>query len=172
MREYAVENGKPVDLKELEASALQLSSYKITHQSLPIACHDVFIDYRGGILLVTRNSNPARGALWPLGGRVQRGTGTEESLRMKVLKESNLKLEGIVEIGHARTFFGTDPFNHNRGTDTINFVYTAQCKGALRLDGDHRNPVLITPRMHTTEFKAALHPYVRDFLEIAMKSML
>ena len=171
MREYAIEHGS-VDLKHLEPPFMEDEAYEKSHECLVVLCHDVFIQYAGGILLVQRRLHPAQDYYWPIGGRVQRGMSTEDSLRQKVKAECNLDLDGIVEIGQARTFFRTDPFGHGRGTDSFNLVYFGEGNGELRLDDLHEEPRIITVAEYFKGATNEFHPYVRDFMEIVMKKHL
>ena len=118
--------------------------------------------------MVLRKGFPVKDILWGIGGGIERGMLIEDSLRKKVKEECNLELEDIKEIGCARTLFETDPFEHGKGTDTINFIYFARGKGELKLNDLHANPTIITPEQYTEEFKKGLHPYVRDFMDLAI----
>lgn len=171
MKEYAVEEGKKVNLQKLTSPPLSRKVYAQAHQSLPIACHDVFIEYQGGILLVVRDNLPAKDIVWMIGGRIQRGVPILESLKQKVKEECGLEIDNIVELGTGRTLFKTDPFGHGKGTDTLNWVYFAQGKGKLKLDGLHKKPTIIKPKEYTSAFRQSLHLYVRDFMDMAMKKM-
>jgi ADP-ribose pyrophosphatase YjhB (NUDIX family) len=166
MKEYKIENGD-VNTKQLEAIKLPEDIYSISHKGLVILCHDVFIEYQKGILLVNRLILPAKDILWPLGGRIERGKSIEESLRKKVYDESKLEIVDITELGHARTYFKTDPFNHGMGTDSLNFVYFAKAKGTLKLDNKHKEPTIIYPHDYPN-IKNTLHPYVKDFMDLAI----
>lgn len=166
MREYKVEHGE-VDIKQLEAGLMDESSYRSAHQGLVLSCHDVFIEYEDGILLVKRLNFPAKDILWPLGGRIKRGMATENSLREKVWEEAKLELDDLTELGHARTYFETDPFGHGNGTDTINFVYFSRGKGSLELDRLHEVPTIVLPGNYQSK-RNQLHPYVRDFMDLAI----
>lgn len=165
MKEYWVEHG-PVAPQPLQADLLPLEVYRQTHAGTVIACHDIFIHYQGGILLVRRKTYPAVDILWPIGGRVARGLSAEQSIRQKVKQECNLELSEVRVIGHARTFFATDPFGHGKGTDSLNIVLEAQGHGDLRLDNHHERPEIIRPEDYTPEFQAQVHPYVRDFMPL------
>lgn len=168
MKEYAEENG-PVDLKKLQSGPLDFNTYSRAHQHLPIFCHDVIIQYQGGLLLVIRNNYPAKNIYWVIGGRVQRGVSIINSLRQKVREECGLELENIKELGVARTFFQTDPFGHGKGTDTFNIMYYAQGKGTLKLDKFHQKPMLLTPATYTSAFRKSLHPYIQNVVDQGMK---
>jgi hypothetical protein len=140
--------------------------YVAAHQGLVIACHDVFIRYNYGILLVERKGLPARGMLWPIGGRISRGMSIEDSLRVKTEEECGLKLENLKELGHpARVFFRTDPFGHGKGTDTIGHAYSADGIGEINLNHLHQNPTIVLPEQYPL-IRTLLHPYVRDFMDM------
>ncbi|MFH1211060.1 MAG: hypothetical protein V1645_04045 [archaeon] len=171
MRDYILEKGKRVDLKRLEAGILPRKQYEIAHAGTSIACHDIFIEYKGGIILGRRATPPDKGGFWPIGGRIKRGVKTEESLREKVREEASLRLEDITEIGTARTFLQTDPFGHGKGTDTTIIVHYGRGMGELRLNELNTNYRIITPQEYTKEFRKGLHSYVRDFMDIAIKKI-
>ena len=168
MKEYVIENGKKVDLKKLGAPPLSREVYAQAHQFLPIACHDIFIEYRGGILLIMRDNLPAKNIYWMIGGRISRGVPLLESLKQKVKQECGLEIDNIVKLGTARTLFQTDPFGHGKGTDTVNWVYLAQGRGKIKLDTLHKKPMIVKPSDYTSAFRKSLHPYVRDFMDEAM----
>ncbi|MFH1840233.1 MAG: hypothetical protein ABH849_03730 [Nanoarchaeota archaeon] len=158
-----------VDYSNLRASFLHEKDYSIAHKNLVIPCHDIMIEYQSGILLVERCRPPAKGQLYPIGGRIQRGISTYSSLEIKALEECNLELTDVRQVGLVRTFFSEDPFNHGRGTDTIVIMYVGKGYGKLRLDENHQKPVIVTPLKYTLEFRRSLHPYVLDFMDIAIE---
>lgn len=168
MKEYNIENGE-VNLDQLKTPFIPKEEYKEIHKKIIRACHDIFIEYKGGILLVVRDNFPAKNILAPIGGGIERGMKIEDSLRKKVKEECNLKLKEITELGYARTFFKTDPFGHSKGTDTLNIIFFGKGEGELKLDNLHKNPIIITSKKYTKEFRANLHPYIRDFMDIAIK---
>ena len=169
MKEFALEDGQDVNIELLKAPFLPVAEYQKSHQSTVIACHDIIISYQGGLLLVQREKHPAKGTLWPLGGRISRGMSTEESLRKKVREESGLELDEIQELGITRTYFSTNPLGHGKGTDTLNVMFYGRGGGILKLDSWHSKPVIVTPAMDTIHFKASLHPYVQEMVELGMK---
>lgn len=166
MNEYKVENHREVNLARLISVQMPLEDYTKAHKSLVILCHDVFIGYKEGILLIHRNNYPAKDILWPIGGRVERGVPTEVSLKKKVKNECNLVITDLQIIGYSRTFFSTEPFGHEKGTDTFNIVYFGTGTGDLKLDDSHQKPTIIYRHHITKEFKIDLHPYVLDYLEM------
>ncbi len=167
MKEYAIEEGQ-VDLKKLVSSNMPNEDYKNAHAALCVSCHDIFIEYKGGIILVRREDPPAKGYLWPIGGRIKKGRPTEDSLELKVKEECGLSVDNFVFLGSGRTFFATDPFGHGKGTDTINMVYFARGTGDIKLNNLHSNPTIVTPEIYK-KIKKELHPYVRDFMDKAIE---
>lgn len=168
MKEYEIENGRKVNLNKLRVKIASPHIWGEIHRDDVKACHDVFIELKGGILLVTRKRFPARGVLWPVGGGINRGMKIEDSLKKKTKEECGLILTDIKYIGHARTFFNTDPFGHDGGTDSINFVYFARGRGKLKLNKDHEKPLIVKQREYK-KIKKKLHPYVRDFMDIVIR---
>jgi len=164
---FSDENGK-VNYKKLRAERIPEKEYISMHKELPIICHDIFIFYRGDILLVKRKKAPGKGLLWPIGGRLERGRTAEESLKIKVKEECGLKIRKIKFIGIGRHFFGTEPFGHQKGTDTPTLVFIGKGYGKLKLNELHENPLLLKEK-ESKEIKRRLHPYVKEFLEKAFK---
>lgn len=165
MKEYIIENNQEVDLTKLEADFLSGEVYEKAHAGLVQFCHDILVEYNGGLLLVKRSKLPARDILWSLGGRVKRGVKTADSAILKVKEECNLDVQEIVFVDFARTFFQTAPFDHGNGTDTVNALYFATATGELKLDELHTEPILIKKSDYTEAFKANLHPYMLDFMD-------
>ena len=52
MKEYAIEGSKEVDLHELIVPRIPSEEYNKIHENMIIVCHDIAIEYKGGILLV------------------------------------------------------------------------------------------------------------------------
>ena len=186
LREYPIEDGKPVDLADLIAKPMIPELYSAAHRSLPIICHDAFLGYQDGILLIERKEHPAKNEIWPIGGRLKRGIGIERSLAMKVEEETSLRIRSPQFLGLARHYFRTDPFLHGRGTDTPSMVFYADASGELDLSAEHGRPYVIMPtdsnppkkwpngvaiRRYTQGLRKELHPYVGDFLPLALRSL-
>lgn len=168
VREYSIENGNEVDLEPLRIGFMEKDDYMFAHANLPIICHDAFINYQGGILLVKRKIVPAKEELWPIGGRIQRGVSTKKSLKDKVSAECGLEIYDIQEMETARHFWETDPFGHGKGTDTPCYVFYAVGVGNLKLDKLHDAPRIVKPENYNENFRRELHPYVRDFMDFSM----
>lgn len=167
-KEYAVDENGSFDAHILESAHLGRDIYSAAHQGLSILCHDVLIWLDKGYVLVKRKNAPAFNLLWPIGGRIQRGMSLEESLKQKVSSECGLQIKDIEAIGVGRTFFRTAPFNHGRGTDTLNIMCVAEGMGKINLDTFHDEPLIVTPEKYVS-LKRSLHPYVQDFLDAAYK---
>ena len=155
MKEYAFDNGEEVNWDLLDTgfdwnnpqnAKMNKESYLDAHKNLVICCHDVLINYRGGILFVKRDNLPAKNILWPMGGRVLKGVPTKESLKRKVKAECNLELENIKFLGSSRVIFSTDGV------------------GELKLDQLHKDPIFVTKEMYV-DLRDTLHPYIRDFMD-------
>ncbi|MCH8088642.1 MAG: NUDIX hydrolase [Chloroflexi bacterium] len=131
MKDYIVNYGEEVNLEKLkeEGSQSEWDQFPESHKNLPIVCHDVFIEYNGGILLVVRDNEPAKGKKWCIGGRMKRGIPTEESLKMKAKEECGLELKDLQYLGCGRVYWNSDPFGHGKGADTPTFVYFAKGEG-------------------------------------------
>lgn len=169
MKEYSCER-KPVDWKPLEQSPTDRKAYALAHKELVVCCHDVLVNVNGkGLLIVKRLVDPAKNEMFPIGGRIYRGFPIEESIRKTIKRETNLDMKHIEFLSVARTLSNFDPFGHGKGTDTMNLLYYAEATGELKLDKDHEKPTLITPESYTSELKKSLHPYTKDFLELALK---
>ena len=166
MKEYPIEHDE-VDLRPLQTGRMNPAEYGFVHPRTCLPCHDAFIEYQGGILLVKRLNPPIIDALWPIGGLVMRGVPIEESMRAKVRAESGLELDDLTELGFGRTLFQTDPCGHGRGTDTINIAYFARGRGSLALDKLHAEPTIVTPDQYRS-LRDDMHSYVRDFMDLAI----
>ncbi len=169
-KEYAIENNQPVELNNLTTGFIPDEEFTSAHKNVPIVCHDAFIEYEGGILMVERDNVPAKHEIWCIGGRIQRGITTVDSLRKKVRAECGLELESIEFLGTAREFFTTDPFGHDKGTDTPSLVFYAKGIGEIKLDNLHKNPIIVKPEEYQ-ELRKTLHPYMQDFMDIAFEKM-
>ncbi|MCX6750300.1 MAG: hypothetical protein NTZ83_02485 [Candidatus Pacearchaeota archaeon] len=141
--------------------------------SLPRSSHDLFpfVEYEGkkGILLIKRKIEPAKGMLWCLGGRQQRGYIMRDSLVNLIGGESHLELYDIVCLSNEPEdlFWDKDPFKHEKGVHDICTAYFARAKGELELDFRHRDSLIVT-RPVLEEIKDNLHWYVRKYTEKAL----
>lgn len=167
MKLFAEEQGKTVNVDQLKAELMSQEAYSLAHQGLVIPCHDIVIEHDGGALLVERRNQPVYGEPWPIGGRILRGMRIEDSLRLTVKRECGLEVDGLQELGVARTCFQSDPFGHGKGTDTVNFMFYGKGKGTLKLDGLHSNQMIVPLAVYSV-IRPTLHPYVREITDKVM----
>ncbi len=169
---------------------LPLDQYVAALNGLTLAYHDIYVETEGGILLVKRRENPAKGILWPLGGRKTKGLSMRDSIRAKVAAESGLILgtdDEIIYLGDEPPMVYSEESEHAGGLDCLANVYAAKARGQqLMLNHEHANPTLVYRRkqdlppdildgievaLYTDDFMAGLHPYVRDYLHLAMTEL-
>ena len=176
-KEYSQEMDRTqVDLSKLVGSRLSDELYVQAQQNLVTQCHDVYIGIpnengKRGLLLVERKQEPAKGVLWPIGGRILRGMFTEDSLRKKAKEECGLDLEDITYLGVSRVSWGGDALNQGKGSDAFGFNYFARGIGEINLNDLHQKPTIITPSQYTEEFRSNLHPYMREFMDEAIEKV-
>lgn len=165
-KEYAIENKKTVNLDNLKADFIPNEDFIKIHKNSILVCADILIKYKDRFLLVKRDNVPALGEYWVIGGRIQRGMSTEEGVKIKVKAECNLDLKNLKLLNISRSFWKTDPFNHGKGTDTIQFMYIAEGIGEIKLDKLHSKPIIVNFEIYK-KIKHTLHPYIIDFLNLA-----
>lgn len=92
-------------------SLIPQDKYDYILQNMPISCVDVCIVSEEGVLLVKRNTEPAKGKWWVPGGRVFKGEKLVDCAKRKCLEEVNLNCI-IGPIVHTdETVFETGPSN-------------------------------------------------------------
>jgi ADP-ribose pyrophosphatase YjhB (NUDIX family) len=157
------------DLSLVHSDFIDQDLYESIHKNSIITCQDVFIKHTNngvtGFVLLKRRNHPAKGVLWPVGGRILRGVEGKEALAKKALDECGLTIKNITFLSVARTIFSTDPFGHGKGTDTLNLIYTADGTGELTPNKDHELPHIVTKENYK-EIQDALDPYVRTYLDL------
>ena len=171
LKEYNTEDGESVDLETLKSELMSKEDYIKTHKSKVLLCHDIFIEINEGILVVNRDNFPAKDILWCMGGAVNRGMRIEDSMKKKTIEECGLEIHNLEIIGYAKTAFNTDPFGHGKGTDTFSIVFFARSDGEITLDNLHSDPLIITPKKYTKEFRSTLHPFMKDHMDICMEKL-
>ena len=115
------------------------------HRTMPIVCVDVVTYSDNKILMIKRNREPAKNQFWFPGGRLKKGERLKDAAHRIVKGETGLSLRNLILVDTGETRFEADPFGHDQGTHTINFVFVARvsCMGimALVLDDNHSNAV-------------------------------
>ena len=180
--ELGVEGGQSVDLSKLRAGEVPDQTYNSARRTLVRGCYDLFLQVERpnerGILLVTRDNDPAKGQLWCLGGGIKRGgqglwnpedpsRNTEDSLHNIAKRESKLDIQGDMEyLGCARIYWQTNPATGN-GVDEIGHCFFGRADGQIALDSLHRDPQIITPRKYEA-IRGSLHPYIQTFMDRAI----
>jgi len=111
--------------------------YKKILEKMPICCVDGVISFRGKVLLVLRNKEPAKNKWWLPGGRIFKNERLRAAMKRKIKEETgiNVKVEKI--IGIYETFFKKGPFkNLKTGVHTINicFLCTPTSFPKIKLD--------------------------------------
>jgi len=171
-----------LDTTTLEYNRRGEDVYADGRQVLVRSCLDGLISYPNekeerGILLIKRKGEPAQGYLWPLGGFIDRGHLTAESLASRINSESGLEIEigSLKLLGFINALWNKTP-NPNAvakglplGIHDTGLLFYAIGHGDLNLDKLHEKPTIITPKEYTSEFKDKLHPYVRLGMDRAIK---
>jgi len=157
------------DLTQLQTGWLTDEEMEIVHRCSTVLTHDVMINVDGKLLLVRRENDPARGLLYPIGGRALRGMPYDESLRKRVRSECGLEIEDLVRVGEGRNCYPDDPFGHGKGTDTHSLMYVGRGVGEINLDRLHSTPTLVGPNDYTPAFRSGLDSWVRQFMDKAVE---
>ena len=131
-----------------------------------------------GIFLITRNGEPAKGFLWPIGGAKPRNiVDDKEGLKNVARRElgENLKLEDIVFIGGVNAGWGTTPYEVDYGGKGLHDqgnAYYAKGIGKFQLTNLEKNPSIITKNMwisrNNDPILSNLHCYVEENVIKAM----
>ena len=169
--DHSTENDKPVDLSMLRHHGRGERVYSEGRGVLVRVCHDVMINKGDGILLVTRDFEPAKGYLWPIGGGINRGIPTEESLRQLTKRECGLGLKEVEFLYASRLMWQTSPFRNGKGTDDLGLMFFARGEGDIKLDKLHKEPRIITPH-EWVDLRKKLHPYVRKGMYQSMRRIV
>lgn len=143
--------------------------YVDIHRLMPIICVDCVVLVDNKILMVKRKYDPMKNAWWFPGGRLYRGEKLRCAVGRIVKKETNIDLRGTpVLLGHGETEFVEDPFGHNQGTHTVNFVY-ASTISELSLMGVALDDHHITYSTFDFEevYSGNMHPYIKRFVALA-----
>ncbi len=169
--------------KDLEAGFVGDLPYNGARSVLVRDCVDGLISYLNeeenrGILLVTRQGNPAKGHLWPIGGGISREqVNLRHAFSKNAQRECNLKLSDFVYLGGGSFGWATTPFPvekigyGGKGIRDDGHIYYAQGHGELKFKELDNNPLIVTPDMwrnKTDDRLNKLHPYVSENLEKAI----
>jgi len=115
------------------------------------------------ILLVNRNTEPAKNEWWFPGGRVYKNERLEEAAIRKAFEEVGIKVEIVKMIGIYETMFNKGPFDDLKsGVHTINicfFVKHTLENFKIKSDDTSSNDRWID------KIEENLHPYVKKVLK-------
>jgi len=135
---------------------------------MPLVCVDIVLSYENKIFLVKRAKKPQEGEWWFPGGRLLRGEELSAAPGRITKTEVGLSVKRSVYLGFGETMFKTDPFGHDQGTHTINFVYGAKAAAfdvmAVTLDDNHSAYSAFT---YDEIYTSDMHPYIKRFVALS-----
>lgn len=133
-------------------------TYSIIHLLMPIVCVDIIIRMNDKVLLVKRNNEPEKNEYYFPGGRLLKHESLMTAVKRISMNEVGVNLDRIFYVDFAETIFDSDPFNHNNGTHTINFVYTSKVENQqVLLDNTSKNYILYDGQVNVT-------PYIKNMI--------
>ncbi len=135
---------------------------------MPIVCVDTVVSHENKIFLVKRSKEPQIDDWWFPGGRLFRGETLHHAASRITKSETGLYIQPPIYLGFGETIFKTDPFGHDMGTHTVNFVFAARARAfdvlAVTLDDNHSAYSTFTyEEIYTSE----VHPYVKRFVALS-----
>jgi hypothetical protein len=106
---------------------------------MPIICVDIVVNTNDRILLVKRDKEPE--------------------------KETGISVVEPYCLGYDETIFDADPFGHDKGTHTINFVFAAKAPTLkqIALDANHVACSVFTPE---EIYGSGVHSYIKKFTSL------
>jgi colanic acid biosynthesis protein WcaH len=127
--------------------------------SMPIACVDIAVVARGGVLLVKRKDAPARGEWWVPGGRVLKGEMMRETAARKAREEVGIECHVGPIIHTAETIFPDGPGGIPvHSINSCFLLYPVSPADVPRLDDHHAQ------FCWADGVPDGLHPYVQQCL--------
>lgn len=109
-------------------------NYRNILEHIPIACVDIAIyNHNNQLLMIKRRFAPAVGQFWLPGGRAHKGESRRGAAHRKLVEETGLTAQFLVELLTSETIFGDGP--GDIPVHSINTVYFTMIKeGAVNLD--------------------------------------
>ncbi len=156
---------------KLSSDNIPTEIFSKIHELMPIVCVDCIIFTSNKILLIKRKLEPANDQWWFPGGRLLRNEQLDDGVRRIVNAEIGISIDKPTYLAHDETKFETDPFGHNNGTHTINFLYfiiVPSIKNII-LDNNHSKYSFFS---RDEIYKSDMHQYVKKFTELAMSKIL
>ena len=131
-------------------------------EHVPQPCVDLVVEYDGGVLLVRRRNEPARGEwFWP-GGRLYKGERLDDAALRVAQEELGFDVIVREQLGVSEHFWETTSVAGLDSRHTVPVVYRVEPTPAdqqITLDSQHDEyRVLRGP-------DASLHEYVREYVD-------
>jgi colanic acid biosynthesis protein WcaH len=130
---------------------IEESLFKKIRQLLPTASVDILAVNKGKLLLMLRNSEPAKDKWFTPGGRIRYGETLEQAVLRKLLDETGLKAMRLEKKGVMEHFYSTVHYV------TVFFRVDVEDDKVV-LNEEHRAFRWIT------ELEDSLHPYVKQMI--------
>lgn len=127
----------------------------------PQVCVDLVVRHDGGVLLVRRTKEPAKGEwFWP-GSRVHKGERLADAVHRVAREEVGLAVEIRRQLGASEHFWETASVDGVERRHTVPVVYLVEPTGAfaVELDADHDDWRLVTAP------DPSMHEYVRAYFQ-------
>lgn len=138
--------------------------YKVILDKMPIPCVDVVVINKGKVLMVYRNTEPAKNQWWLPGGRLLKHETLEHAALRKVKDEVGLDIIITKKLGMYETMFDKAPFGIKTGVHSINCVFVAKLKNAkqaITIDKFHDESRWVE------KIENKFHPYLKQVLKDA-----
>ncbi len=139
------------------------TEYKKIIENIPICCVDVVICHSDKILLVYRNTEPAKNEWWFPGGRVYKNEKLEDAAIRKAYEEVGIKVQIVKMIGVYETLFNKGPFDDLKsGVHTVNIYFLVKPTSEnfkIKIDNTSSDYRWIDT------IEENLHPYVKKVLK-------
>ena len=117
---------------------IELDTYKIILDLMPIICVDAVVLSNKGVLFLKRRNEPAKNEWWFPGGRLQKNERLEVAVVRKIQEECNIKVNLEKFLGVSQTIFETGMYNIQ--THTVNFTFLLTTDDTdIQIDKDHES---------------------------------
>lgn len=126
---------------------IEADLFQDIHRLMPVCCVDIITVYRGGLLFIRRLDEPAKGQWWAPGGRIFKNEKLKDAASRILIAEVGLYPLHLEMIGVSETIFEEDPFNHGKGTHTVNVIFKAvtRDRDTPRLDATSSECIVVAP---------------------------
>ncbi len=135
--------------------------FALIQRRVPEACVEVFLEHDGGVLLVRRTNEPAKGEwFWP-GSRLYKGETLEAAARRVAREELGLEVELAGRLGVYSHFWDTSAVEGVEARHTVNVVFRTRPVADefdITLDEQHDDVRFISAP------ESGLHGHVLEYL--------